>query len=127
MAQGLGARSQGAHSVEGVPPKPETWRRQRAGYREKAQYRMHSLPDCPAHASPAPAGPPHPGRARANPGLCSNSGRQRSDSVAAAGGPASCRRARYHSAPGLAHRERAPSRAPGCRRAELGRRPWPSW
>lgn len=47
-------------------------------------------------------------------GLSPSSGRQRSDLVAAVGGPPPCCHALYNLAPGLARGERAPSPAPGC-------------
>lgn len=74
----------GSPPVKGVPPKPERWCR-RAGYRARAQRRTHSLRDSLARASPASAG-----SSKRQLGLRPRSRSQRSDMVAAAGGPPPC-------------------------------------
>lgn len=85
--------------MKGVPPKPERWRR-RAGYRARTQHRTHSLRDSLARTLPASARPPLRG-SKHQLGLCPRSGSQRSDMVAAAGGPPPCHHVRYKLAAGL--------------------------
>lgn len=85
--------------MKGVPPKPESWRR-RAGYRARAQRHTHSVRDSLARASPASAGPLIRSSKRQL-GLRPRSGSQRSDMVAAAGGPPPRHHVRYNLAAGL--------------------------